>query len=110
MSQNQKLMERVAGIEPASSAWKAEVIATIRYPRDSAHIAKKLKMVEGGGFEPPKAEPSDLQSDPFGHSGTPPILIQQPFFQAQAFSPLYKWLQNNLIAYIIRSIPRKLAR
>ena len=32
----------------------------------------KLKMVEGGGFEPPKAEPSDLQSDPFGHSGTPP--------------------------------------
>ena len=32
-------------------------------------------MVEGGGFEPPKAEPSDLQSDPFGHSGTPPIFI-----------------------------------
>ena len=31
-------------------------------------------MVEGGGFEPPKAEPSDLQSDPFGHSGTPPII------------------------------------
>ncbi len=30
-------------------------------------------LVEGGGFEPPKAEPSDLQSDPFGHSGTPPI-------------------------------------
>ena len=30
-------------------------------------------MVEGGGFEPPKAEPSDLQSDPFGHSGTPPV-------------------------------------
>jgi hypothetical protein len=30
-------------------------------------------MVEGGGFEPPKAEPSDLQSDPFGRSGTPPI-------------------------------------
>ena len=29
-------------------------------------------MVEGAGFEPAKAEPSDLQSDPFGHSGTPP--------------------------------------
>ena len=28
--------------------------------------------MEGGGFEPPKAEPSDLQSDPFGRSGTPP--------------------------------------
>ncbi len=32
------------------------------------------KMVEGEGFEPSKAEPSDLQSDPFGHSGTPPHL------------------------------------
>ena len=31
-----------------------------------------LLSVEGGGFEPPKAEPSDLQSDPFDHSGTPP--------------------------------------
>jgi hypothetical protein len=29
-------------------------------------------LVEGAGFEPAKAEPSDLQSDPFGRSGTPP--------------------------------------
>ena len=29
-------------------------------------------LVEGGGFEPPKVEPADLQSDPFGRSGTPP--------------------------------------
>jgi hypothetical protein len=29
-------------------------------------------MVEGGGFEPPKVEPADLQSAPFGHSGIPP--------------------------------------
>ena len=29
-------------------------------------------VVEGAGFEPAKAMPSDLQSDPFGHSGTPP--------------------------------------
>ncbi len=35
------------------------------------------KMVEGEGFEPSKAEPSDLQSDPFGHSGTPPQLRRQ---------------------------------
>ncbi len=28
--------------------------------------------MEGGGFEPPKAEPADLQSAPFGRSGTPP--------------------------------------
>ena len=30
------------------------------------------KRVVGGGFEPPKAEPADLQSAPFGHSGIPP--------------------------------------
>ena len=29
-------------------------------------------MVEEGGFEPPKLEAADLQSVPFGHSGTPP--------------------------------------
>ena len=29
-------------------------------------------IVEGAGFEPAKAEPSDLQSDPFDRSGTPP--------------------------------------
>ena len=77
----------MAGIEPASSAWKAEVIASIRHPLTlSDYLCSQLKiffsenikaknMVEGGGFEPPKAEPSDLQSDPFGHSGTPPIYL-----------------------------------
>ena len=29
--------------------------------------------MEGGGFEPPKASPTDLQSVPFGRSGTPPV-------------------------------------
>jgi hypothetical protein len=28
--------------------------------------------MEGEGFEPSKAEPADLQSAPFGRSGTPP--------------------------------------
>ena len=32
-------------------------------------------MVEGAGFEPAKAEPSDLQSDPFDRSGTPPYFF-----------------------------------
>jgi hypothetical protein len=35
-------------------------------------IINSLNFVEGVGFEPTKAEPSDLQSDPFGRSGTPP--------------------------------------
>ncbi len=30
----------------------------------------KENMVEGDGFEPSKAVPADLQSAPFGHSGT----------------------------------------
>ena len=29
-------------------------------------------MVVDEGFEPPKAEPADLQSDPFGRLGNPP--------------------------------------
>ena len=32
-------------------------------------------MVVGEGFEPSKSMTADLQSDPFGHSGTPPLGI-----------------------------------
>ena len=32
-------------------------------------------VVEEGGFEPPKSTTTDLQSAPFGHSGTPPYEI-----------------------------------
>ena len=32
-------------------------------------------LVEEGGFEPPKRNVTDLQSAPFGHSGTPPYLL-----------------------------------
>ena len=32
-------------------------------------------LVEEGGFEPPKRDATDLQSAPFGHSGTPPYEI-----------------------------------
>ena len=56
------------GIEPTLSAWKAEVL-----PLNYARI---ILILEGAGFEPAKAMPSDLQSDPFGHSGTPPSRIR----------------------------------
>lgn len=72
------------GIEPTYSAWKAEVLP-LNYTRqlisqpalcdqriEITDSSLPLYLVEGGGFEPPKAEPSDLQSDPFDHSGTPP--------------------------------------
>ena len=91
--------ERVAGIEPALSAWKAEVLPlnytrlhppkssvdsspkgnvkcpNLKFPFVSsactANLARPRRMVQGVGFEPTKAVPSDLQSDPFGRSGTP---------------------------------------
>gem|GEM_PF-1558835 len=44
-----------------------------RFPNASIkRFSNEKKMVEGDGFEPSKAEPADLQSAPFGHSGTPP--------------------------------------
>ncbi|ALA23781.1 hypothetical protein KW89_312 [Piscirickettsia salmonis] len=62
-------LERVAGIEPASSAWKAEVLP-FNYTR----------VVVGEGFEPSKAEPPDLQSGPFDRSGTPPFKVKHYSF------------------------------
>jgi hypothetical protein len=44
--------------------------AQLNYPQKIK--AKRIILVEGEGFEPSKAEPSDLQSDPFDRSGTPP--------------------------------------
>jgi hypothetical protein len=67
-------MERVAGIEPASSAWKAEVLP-LYHTRNIAHFHFQPKAeIDGGGgwIRTTEAYASDLQSDPFGHSGTPP--------------------------------------
>ena len=60
------MLERVAGIEPASSAWKAEVLP-LNYTRGNdsptpgptppdgkSQPPPALTLVEGGGFEPPK--------------------------------------------------------
>ena len=33
------------------------------------------ELVEEGGFGPPKRNATDLQSAPFGHSGTPPYAV-----------------------------------
>ena len=42
-------------------------------------------MVGEGGFEPPKAKPADLQSVPFGHSGTLPNLTATTIPQQNPF-------------------------
>jgi hypothetical protein len=56
------------GIEPTQPAWKAGTLP-LSYTRGKINFES---LVEGAGFEPAKAEPSDLQSDPFDRSGTPP--------------------------------------
>ena len=37
------IMERVAGIEPASQAWEANVITTIRYPRVTTNTPQPIQ-------------------------------------------------------------------
>jgi hypothetical protein len=44
----------------------------MRKPREIAGLSGVMGAV---GFEPTKAEPSDLQSDPFVHFGTRPALL-----------------------------------
>jgi hypothetical protein len=61
-------LERMMGIEPTLLAWKANILP-LNYIRMSS---LSYYLVERVGFEPTKAMPSDLQSDPFGRSGTPP--------------------------------------
>ena len=85
-------VERMMRIELTLSAWKAEVLPLNYIRRKSwsgrrdsnsrpspwqgdalplSHFRIKILLVEGGGFEPPKAQLTDLQSAPFGHSGIP---------------------------------------
>ena len=50
-------------------------------------------MVEREGFEPSKAEPADLQSDPFGHSGTSPQHSKFFMVPLVGLEPTTYWLQ-----------------
>ena len=75
-------LEREAGIEPACSAWKADVLP-LNYSRLTQ--PQTLNLVEGGGFEPPKAVPADLQSAPFGRLGTCPCSVVNYRIPASTF-------------------------
>ena len=70
------------GSNPPPIAWKAIALPNELLPLfvkshngfiniNPAHKRSK-KIVGGGGFEPPKAAPTDLQSAPFDRSGIPP--------------------------------------
>ena len=52
-----------------------DVVARFRKPQSPTCIRNSCVVVVGGGFEPPKAAPADLQSAPFDRSGTPPNLL-----------------------------------
>ena len=61
------LMVRETGLEPACCHQHTD-LNRARLPIPPF----PLKVVDGGGFEPPKSATADLQSAPFGHSGTHP--------------------------------------
>ena len=78
-------LERVKGIEPSYSAWKAAALP-LSYTRlitpckqTSFHFTCRAPgplpkaMVGEVGLEPTKAKPGDLQSPPFATRDTPPI-------------------------------------
>ena len=73
-------MERVAGIEPAQPAWKAGVLplnyTRLIYSALPALLPPRTFSGGGGWIRTTEACASDLQSDPFGHSGTPPEISQ----------------------------------
>ena len=85
-----QIVEPTIGLEPMNLFLTKEVLYLLSYvgpynllydvrllyqkPSAAASVTRQ-KMVVRGGFEPPKASPADLQSAPFGHSGTSPYFI-----------------------------------
>ena len=70
-------MERETGIEPASLAWKARVLP-LNYSRKTEVCAIAVQRLQltiwwrGLDSNQCRRKPTDLQSAPFSHSGTPP--------------------------------------
>jgi hypothetical protein len=71
----QSFNQRVMGIEPTLSAWKAEVLP-LNYTRVASCDCIRWR---GKDSNLRRRKPSDLQSDPFGRSGTPPLKSSENF-------------------------------
>jgi hypothetical protein len=67
-------------------------------------------LVEGGGFEPPKALPTDLQSVPFGRSGTPPTPYIQKFLHRPLFFSRREESNPRQADYKSATLPSELRR
>ena len=57
----------------------------------------RFVLVEGEGFEPSKAEPSDLQSDPFDRSGIPPEERRIISIPARGVNALQRFFAGKII-------------
>ena len=73
-------MKTTTFLQIADNAFRKKPCSSLR-PRfitEISYIQLTNWLVVGGGFEPPKASPTDLQSVPFDHSGTPPERLKIP--------------------------------
>ena len=61
---------RMKGVEPPRR--RRQILSLVRLPIPPHPHFTLYMLVEDGGFEPPKAMLTDLQSAPFGRSGNPP--------------------------------------
>ena len=78
-------MRAVVG-PPAPVAVEGTIQGRERTERSGALIVPS-KVVGRDGFEPSKAEPSDLQSDPFGRSGISPLILDVRFKRRRSSPP-----------------------
>src|ERR1035437_2489994 len=66
------------GSNPPPEAWKASALPNELLPRSV--MCDEGLGVGRGGFEPPKAAPTDLQSAPFDRSGISPFVRGIKFY------------------------------
>src|SRR3954469_23071377 len=76
------LLERVKGIEPSSSAWKA-VALPLSYTRIAA---PPTGLVGEVGLEPTKASASGFTVRPLCHSGHSPVPVCLKFWRANQYA------------------------
>ena len=68
-----------------------------RFYRTAIRLRDARNLVVGEGFEPSKAEPSDLQSDPVDRLGTPP--------GKRGIIPMFEYLVNHTLNKKFRTSP-----